>query len=74
VAILIPVKTATSIVVATALPTCWCRVSPRCFGVRLDASASSHILVFITGGLSLALGVLAFRHFGHCYPILLLAS
>jgi uncharacterized membrane protein HdeD (DUF308 family) len=39
----------------------------------LDVSASSRIPLFLTGGLSLALGVLTFRHLGYVYAVLLLA-
>jgi uncharacterized membrane protein HdeD (DUF308 family) len=39
----------------------------------LDASASSRVLLFISGALSVVLGVLAFRHFGEGYALLLLA-
>jgi uncharacterized membrane protein HdeD (DUF308 family) len=39
----------------------------------LDASAASRVLLFISGALSVVLGVLAFRHFGQGYALLLLA-
>jgi uncharacterized membrane protein HdeD (DUF308 family) len=39
----------------------------------LDVSAGSRVLLFISGALSLVLGVLAFRHFGQGYAVLLLA-
>jgi uncharacterized membrane protein HdeD (DUF308 family) len=39
----------------------------------LDASAGSRVLLFISGALSVVLGVLAFRHFGQGYAVLLLA-
>lgn len=39
----------------------------------LDVSAGSRILLFISGAVSLVLGVLAFRHFGQGYAVLLLA-
>ena len=39
----------------------------------LDVSASSRIPLFISGALSLSLGVLAFRHLGYAYAVLLLA-
>jgi uncharacterized membrane protein HdeD (DUF308 family) len=40
---------------------------------RLPTSAGSRFLNFITGVASVALGILAFRHFGEGYAILLLA-
>lgn len=39
----------------------------------VDVAASSRVMLFITGALSLVLGVLAFRHFGQGYAVLLLA-
>ncbi|HTY32975.1 HdeD family acid-resistance protein [Mycobacterium sp.] len=39
----------------------------------LDTTAGSRIPLFVTGALSLALGVLTFRHFGYAYAVLLLA-
>ncbi len=39
----------------------------------LDVSGGYRVLLFITGALSLILGVLAFRHFGQGYAVLLLA-
>jgi uncharacterized membrane protein HdeD (DUF308 family) len=39
----------------------------------LDVSAGSRVLLFISGALSVVLGVLAFRHFGQGYAVLLLA-
>jgi len=39
----------------------------------LDVSASSRIPLFISGALSLSLGVLAFRHLGYASAVLLLA-
>ncbi len=43
------------------------------FALSLDVSAASRILLFISGALSVVLGVLAFRHFGGGYAVLLLA-
>jgi uncharacterized membrane protein HdeD (DUF308 family) len=43
------------------------------FGFTLDVSGGERLLMFVSGGLSLALGVLAFRHLGQGYAILLLA-
>lgn len=39
----------------------------------LDATAGSRVLYFLTGALSIVLGVLAFRRFGEGYALLLLA-
>jgi uncharacterized membrane protein HdeD (DUF308 family) len=39
----------------------------------LEVSGGYRVLLFITGALSLILGVLAFRHFGQGYVVLLLA-
>ena len=39
----------------------------------LDVSGGSRVLMFISGTLSVVLGVLAFRHFGQGYALLLLA-
>ncbi len=39
----------------------------------LEVSGGYRVLLFITGAVSLILGVLAFRHFGHGYAVLLLA-
>ena len=39
----------------------------------LEVSGGYRVLLFITGALSLILGVLAFRHFGQGYAVLLLA-
>ena len=41
--------------------------------LTLPASGGSRFLNFISGGLSVILGILAFRHFGQGYAILLLA-
>jgi uncharacterized membrane protein HdeD (DUF308 family) len=41
--------------------------------LTLDVSVGNRMLFFITGALSVALGVLAFRHFGQGYAVLLLA-
>ncbi|HTY30552.1 HdeD family acid-resistance protein [Mycobacterium sp.] len=43
------------------------------FALTLDVSVSTRVLMFISGALSVALGVLAFRHFGGGYAVLLLA-
>ncbi|MEC3956894.1 HdeD family acid-resistance protein [Nocardia sp. CDC153] len=43
------------------------------FAFGLYASAPYRVLLFLTGALSIALGVLAFRHFGEGYAVLLLA-
>jgi len=43
------------------------------FAFSLQVSAGSRILLFISGAASLILAVLAFRHFGQGYAILLLA-
>lgn len=43
------------------------------FALTLDVSVGSRILLLISGALSLILGVLAFRHFGQGYAVLLLA-
>jgi uncharacterized membrane protein HdeD (DUF308 family) len=43
------------------------------FAFTLDVSVGHRMLFFITGALSVTLGVLAFRHFGQGYAVLLLA-
>ena len=43
------------------------------FALSLHVSAGSRILLFISGAASLILALLAFRHFGQGYAILLLA-
>jgi uncharacterized membrane protein HdeD (DUF308 family) len=43
------------------------------FALSLRVSAGSRILLFISGAASLILAVLAFRHFGQGYAVLLLA-
>lgn len=43
------------------------------FAFTLDVSVGNRILLFLSGALSVVLGVLAFRHFGRGYAILLLA-
>ncbi|OBG99819.1 MULTISPECIES: HdeD family acid-resistance protein [unclassified Mycobacterium] len=43
------------------------------FALTLGVSVSSRVLMFISGALSVVLGVLAFRHFGGGYAVLLLA-
>jgi uncharacterized membrane protein HdeD (DUF308 family) len=43
------------------------------FALTLDASGGERALLFISGALSIVLGVLAFRHFEEGWPILLLA-
>lgn len=66
----------TSIVVAGALLGAYLVMSgiaEMVLASVVSASAGSRILLFVTGGLSLALGVLAFRHLGYTYAVLLLA-
>ena len=43
------------------------------FAFSLDVSAGGRVLLFISGAASLVLAVLAFRHFGEGYAVLLLA-
>ncbi|WP_445160604.1 HdeD family acid-resistance protein [Mycobacterium sp. Dal123C01] len=43
------------------------------FALSLHVSAGSRVLLFISGAASLILAVLAFRHFGQGYAVLLLA-
>jgi uncharacterized membrane protein HdeD (DUF308 family) len=43
------------------------------FALTLDVSVGNRILLLISGALSLIVGVLAFRHFGQGYAVLLLA-
>ena len=43
------------------------------FALFLDASGGQRVLLFISGALSIVLGVIAFRHFEEGWPILLLA-
>jgi uncharacterized membrane protein HdeD (DUF308 family) len=43
------------------------------FALTLDVSVGSRFLMLISGALSVVLGVLAFRHFGGGYAVLLLA-
>ena len=43
------------------------------FAFALDVPGGERVLLFISGALSLVLGVLAFRHLGEGYAILLLA-
>jgi uncharacterized membrane protein HdeD (DUF308 family) len=43
------------------------------FAFSLDVSAGGRILLFISGAASLILALLAFRHFGQGYAVLLLA-
>jgi uncharacterized membrane protein HdeD (DUF308 family) len=43
------------------------------FAFTIDVSGGERVLLLISGGLSLVLGVLAFRHLGQVYAILLLA-
>jgi uncharacterized membrane protein HdeD (DUF308 family) len=42
-------------------------------GLSLHVSTAHRVLLFISGALSLVLGLLAFRHFGQGYAVLLLA-
>lgn len=74
--ILILASPGTSIVVAGALLGAYLVMSAfveMVLASVVSASASSRILLFVTGGLSLTLGVLAFRHLGYAYAVLLLA-
>lgn len=48
-------------------------VAQVAFAFSLHVSAGSRILLFISGAASLILAVLAFRHFGQGYAVLLLA-
>ncbi|ORV48836.1 hypothetical protein AWC05_03860 [Mycobacterium florentinum] len=48
-------------------------VAQAVFAFSLHVSAGSRILLFISGAASLILAVLAFRHFGQGYAVLLLA-
>ena len=43
------------------------------FALTLDVTVSSRVLMLLSGALSVVLGVLAFRHFGGGYAVLLLA-
>jgi uncharacterized membrane protein HdeD (DUF308 family) len=43
------------------------------FAFALEVPGGERVLLFISGALSLVLGVLALRHLGEGYPILLLA-
>ncbi len=43
------------------------------FALTLGVSVGTRVLLFISGALSVVLGVLAFRHFGGGYAVLLLA-
>jgi uncharacterized membrane protein HdeD (DUF308 family) len=43
------------------------------FALTLDVTVGSRVLMLISGALSVVLGVLAFRHFGGGYAVLLLA-
>ena len=65
-----------SIVVASALFGAYLLVSGIAqvlLALTLDVLAGGRVLLFISGALSVVLGVLAFRHFGQGYAILLLA-
>ena len=65
-----------SIVVASALFGAYLLVSGIAqvvLALTLGVSVGSRVLLFISGALSVVLGVLAFRHFGQGYAILLLA-
>ena len=48
-------------------------VAALILGLSLHVSTAHRVLLFIAGGLSLILGVLAFRHLGQGYAALLLA-
>jgi uncharacterized membrane protein HdeD (DUF308 family) len=74
--ILMLARPETSIVVAAALLGTYLVMSgivEMVLAFVLDVSASSRIPLVITGGLSLALGVLAFRYLGYADAVLLLA-
>jgi uncharacterized membrane protein HdeD (DUF308 family) len=43
------------------------------FAFSLHASTPSRVLLFVTGALSVVLGILSLRHFGDSYAVLLLA-
>ena len=65
-----------SIVVASALFGAYLLASGIAqvvLALTLGVSVGSRVLLFISGALSVVLGVLAFRHFGQGYAILLLA-
>ncbi len=65
-----------SIVVAGALLATYLVISgiaEMVFRTVLDSSVNSRIPLFVTGALSLALGLLAFHHFGYAAAVLLLA-
>jgi uncharacterized membrane protein HdeD (DUF308 family) len=48
-------------------------IAEMVFAFSLPVSAPYRVMLFITGALSMVLGVLAFRHFGEGYAVLLLA-
>lgn len=48
-------------------------IAEMIFAFSLHVSTPYRVLLFITGALSLVLGILAFRHFGEGYAVLLLA-
>ena len=48
-------------------------IAQTVFAFLLDASVGERVLMFISGALSIVLGVLAFRHYEAGWPILLLA-
>ncbi|HTX95728.1 MAG TPA: HdeD family acid-resistance protein [Mycobacterium sp.] len=74
--ILILARPGTSILVTAALLATYLVLSgiaELVMGAVLDVSASGRVPLFVAGGLSLALGVLTFRHFGYSNAVLLLA-
>ena len=48
-------------------------IAQLAFALTLGVSVGSRVLLFVSGALSVVLGVLAFRHFGGGYAVLLLA-
>jgi uncharacterized membrane protein HdeD (DUF308 family) len=48
-------------------------IAQLAFALTLDVSVAARVMMFISGALSVVLGVLAFRHFGGGYAVLLLA-
>ncbi len=74
--ILMLVRPESSIIVAGTLLATYLvmsGVAAMVLGTVLDSSVNSRIPLFVTGALSLALGLLAFRHFGYATAVLLLA-
>ncbi len=74
--VLMLVRPGASIVFAAALLATYLVLSgiaEMVLAAVVDASAASRAPLFFTGALSMALGVLAFRHFGYASAVLLLA-